>query len=434
MQFIGPLFLLISFIISNSTAAEGLVTIKSVPAGAQIYFSPASLREWKVLTRTPVSELNFPEGVYDFMLIKPDYDTCILASSVIYPGQLFIIEQKLVSSYARISIHTNPDSSTVYLDDIKLGLTPYSHNLILPGSYQIRAYPKESIFRPFTSYHTLKKGDSLTINTNHRYRGQTLSAEVMPLTPWELEVNTGIQRLSIYGHYLKKGQDTLSQLPLELPGHNFPIDSIPIDMYWPLNLHLGLPGGLELYIKLPFRQYSPSRDISGTWGPGDLALGAKVSFNKYHSALNISYKFANGSTAQNRGSGYQSLTIMAIGQASKKAFTGLANAAYEFRFSKSDEQDYNFGDRARAFAQCAYIMNPLSPYIAVNGTYSLPDKLNGSQSLDNGAYTMGAQAGINWEPSETLGVQVGIPFTVIGENSSKYWGLQLSLGYSFRLE
>jgi len=53
------------------------------------------------------------------------------------------------------------------------------------------------------------------------------------------------------------------------------------------------------------------------------------------------------------------------------------------------------------------------------------------QSLENGGHLLAPEIGVTVDAAESFGLQLGVPFTVIGKNSLKHWGVHFSMAYSF---
>jgi hypothetical protein len=118
----------------------------------------------------------------------------------------------------------------------------------------------------------------------------------------------------------------------------------------------------------------------------------------------------------------------------KKGFQLYANAGYEFRFIAKREPNLNYGDDVFVYAQASYLMNPWLPYLALNGDLFFADRWKGDKSLENGGYLLAPEAGVIVDASEGFAMQLGIPFSVVGKNILKYWGIHLSMALSVGLE
>jgi len=448
------------FVALSAWADNGRLTINTDPSGATVYFSMRSVENFELLGKTPINYTEMAEGIYTLKIIRPDFDTVMLEDITVFPGKHKKILKKLVYSYSYLEIKSDPESSVVFIDEIKTGSTPYTNTLVIPAAYTITISPKDSLFKPYKQKIFLDKSDSLFIKKQHMFRSKSFKSEHLGLPPWRAQIEFGFQRLSHSGRYsrasggdpsLKQGGSNTIKLDpgdLNFDSESFSSDSVKSSLFMPVVLRLGLPNDIEFHLHLPFRQYSPDANSTGDFGPSDMAGGVKYTLRKYKVALDATYKVDNATTSLKKtdstgqfidyerreydvGTGYKSLALSIIGMRLIKVFQVYGNVGYQFRFSNQNNRDLNMGDNIFGYLQVGYLMHPWTPYLAVHGDYSFADKSNGNDSWENDGHLLAPEVGITVDASESFGLQAGIPFTVLGKNSLKYWGVHLSLSYNF---
>ncbi|MFC1586117.1 transporter [Fibrobacterota bacterium] len=435
-------FCLVFLLTVAGYSENGRLTVTTEPSGAKVYYSAPGEEKLDFLGETPINYVEFPEGIYQFLITLPDYDSIKIEELAIFPGGHKKVFREFTSSYAFLQVNSKPDSSILFLDDVKIGQCPYTNTLVLPGVYLLTIAPRDSLYKPSKKKIQLGKQDSLNIKKQHLFRSKTFLPEHLSIPPWRIQFEAGFQRLAHSGEYDAEtgadprfaatggggGQVTTDSLSFK--SRNFPSDSVKTSILTPLVLRLGLPNDIEFHLHLPFSSFSPSVDSTGEFGPGDLILGAKYTLRKHKVGFNASYKFNNGSLVKDRGSGYKSLRLSAMGMLLKKKFQLYGNAGYEFRFTLKGESDLNKGDDIFAYLQAGYLMHPWTPYLALRGDYFFADMWKGNESFENGGHLLAPEVGVTVDATESFGLQAGIPFTVLGKNSLKHWGVHLSLAYS----
>jgi hypothetical protein len=424
---------------------NGRLTVETEPSGAKVFYATPSSEQYELMGKTPITYIEFPEGIYRFLIVLPDHDTVKIDELAVFPGRHKKIFKEFTYSYAFLKVKSKPDSSELFLDKVKLGQCPYENSLVLPGEYTLIIAPKDSLYKPSKQNIQFKKRDSVIIEKQLLYRSKTFESEHLSIPPWRIQFEGGFQRLAHNGEYDRQSGDprveqgggtsvNVETDSVKISGRNFPSDSVRATLLLPLILRLGLPNDIEFHLHLPFRQHNPFRDSTGKFGPSDLMIGAKFTLRKYNVGFDATYKFDNGSYDNDIGLGYKSLKLSAMAMLLKKSFHIYGNAGYEFRFGRKGERERNIGDDVFVYLQVGYLMHPWMPYLSLRGDYFFADMWQGNESFENGGYLIAPQVGVTVDATESFGLQLGIPFTVFGKNILKHWGVHFSLAYNIGVD
>ena len=104
-------------------AEDGCLTVTTEPSGAKVYYSTPGDEELKVLGQTPINYVQFPEGIYRFVITLEDHDTVDIEETAVFPGRHKKIFRELSGSYAYLEVESKPDSSVLFLDMRGLALS-----------------------------------------------------------------------------------------------------------------------------------------------------------------------------------------------------------------------------------------------------------------------------------------------------------------------
>lgn len=120
----------------ENTPPTGPVKFSSSPAGASIYLDN------RLIGVTPTTINGVSAGQHQVLLVKQGYDN--------YAGQLTVVNGIVTSFYAimntkpltapstgSIRLSSTPSSSSIYLDNRLIGVTPITINGIAPGQHQV---------------------------------------------------------------------------------------------------------------------------------------------------------------------------------------------------------------------------------------------------------------------------------------------------------
>ncbi len=446
---ISPLFtrilscclLLIAITTLSGFADMGRITVSTDPEGADAWLIKQGETERIYLGKTPVKYMEVEEGIYKLEMELDDYEAIIIEEMAVFPGRHKEINKKLSYNYAYLRVESSPESSTVFMDDTRIGQTPYTHSLVLPGTYTLKLFSRDSLVRPSKRTITLNKRDSMVVKKQHHYRNKSFGREHLSLPPWTIQLEAGFIRMRHNGEYDKTGTDPNCTVSISNPdckdpdslsqNRNFSSDSVKTRITVPLILRLAIPNDIEFHLHLPFSQYSPLLNESGPFGPADLEMGMKYTLRKFNVGFDATYKFDNGNFSDLNGTGYKALRLSAFGMMAKDGFQGFGNLGYEFRFSQKGTPELDIGDKIFAYGQVGYLMHPWTPYLAASGEYYFSDVLNGNEQLENDGYLLFPEVGVIIEPSENFALQAGIPFTIVGKNTLKHWAFHFSIAYNF---
>jgi|GEM_PF-1571287 len=426
------------FLSSWVWSGTGFLTIDTEPRGAEVFVKLQNEAEYQFMGKTPLTQLKLEEGVYKIEIRFVDYDTLHFESVAIFDNRIKEISEKLSYRYAYASIKTLPESSTVFMDKINVGITPHENSLILPGEYLFRIEPKSTLFKPFQKKVAFKAKDSLLLDKHHLYRSKTFEKEHLSLAPWHLQFESGLQRKKYTGRYIGKEPDPCDPLAAECTvpktessSENFELKDIKTEFLYPLTLRLAVPNNIEFHLHLPFILYNPSPDSSSIFGPGNLKLGAKYTLRKYNLGFGANYIFQSGK--ENNTQNYNSLEVVALGLINKSKFQVFGNILYKANFSPDSNKKINIGDEVQAYVRAGYLMNIWTPYLAVDGVYTFSD-LNDGQDQQNSGYLITPELGVICEVNNTLSFQAGVPFTVFGKENPKYWAFHASFALTFPVQ
>jgi PEGA domain len=145
---------------SDIKAAVGSLALSTVPSDAEFNLTGWSGRELKLKGKTPAVLNQLPVGQYVLQVSREDYRKEGRVN--VKPGETN--ELKVTFEYAEVSVTTDPDGATIFLNDKESGQTPKTITELRPGQYQVRL-EKEG-FVPFATSLQVKGNESITIATN----------------------------------------------------------------------------------------------------------------------------------------------------------------------------------------------------------------------------------------------------------------------------
>lgn len=211
-----------TFSSSNNKSTKNILTssltIFSNPPAALVYLNGDSLG------KTPLQDLNLPSDQYSMSIVKKDYhkiDTTIFLSAGNSLQLDFLLQEIVItpppiasekppppkkvkpkSSFASLTIRSNPNKATIWLNGQIKGRTPLQLSNIKPGKYQLEARK--------VNYETYKQQVSLRAREN------------MVITP-KLKLKTGAlivvkepqtARIMLNGKYIDDLDYPINQIPI----------------------------------------------------------------------------------------------------------------------------------------------------------------------------------------------------------------------------
>jgi hypothetical protein len=424
-----PLGLVLGLMWLSQTAvlASGYLTLETNPTGAEIWFAISGGSERRYLGDSPILNREMVPGTYDFWIIVENRDTLTMPSVNLVEGQHTQISRELPLHYAFISIHTDPDSGSIRMDEVELGEAPYSNAMVHPNTYRLHLKPHASRFRPRIENVRLQKGDSLNLMRPFSYRDKTFGRENLSILPGRIQVETGIQYRNRYGFI-----DTLGKR------HNYGNESEKDQIDFPLTIRVGFPFGIEPHIVIPFKRFQ--KFSGGAPFPADLAMGLKFTLRQFNAGVDVTY--AIGQKADQGGLNHDVLTLQGLGMLDKDKLLFQGNAGFEFHMKDRDDPKLNPGNQVFIHAQAGYVADMVQPYVGG----SLRFKLNGDKDgkdLDNSGFLIALEPGLTLDVQDWVSFQLGIPFSAMGTSAAKeiapdsrsnaplYWGLHFSAAFRF---
>lgn len=332
-------------------------------------------------------------------------------------GQVTQMNREIPTHYGFLEVATDPDSSEIWLDGVRIGPSPYVNNLVLPGTSKLKAMPREAHFRNLARNLSVGKGDSISLDLVAPYRDKSFQNEGLSLPAWRFQAEMGLQFRELTGGYLNEGK----KVPIST-------DSADLPTQWdfPVSVRLGLPKDFEVHLLLPFkssRDLRAAKDDSAVF-KSNMRIGAKYTYRPLNVGFDITYGlgFENSKPALDHD--FLALTLMAA--ASKGKIYGQVQAGVEFHFSSKADNKFDPGDVGMAHAQVGYLLDPFTPYLGALALYHLDDKRAGKAEKTMG-YLLVPELGFVVDVADLASIQFGVPFTIVGKNAPSYWGLHLSL-------
>lgn len=402
---------------AGAVRATGFLTLESSPTGAEVWYTGPDDPDKKYLGDTPLESRELPVGRYNLWLILPSHDTLALQDVYIAEGQVTQLNREIPTHYGYLEVATDPDSSEIWLDGVRIGPSPYVNNLVLPGTSKLKAVPRESHFKNSARNLNVGKGDSINITLVAPYRDKNFGHENLSLPEWRFQVESGLEFRSWTGNYLKEGKRD----PI-------PTDSADLPSQWdfPIGVRLGLPQNFEVHLLLPFkssRNPQVQRDTLAVFR-SNMTAGVKYTYRPLNLGLDLSYGFGFKTSSAALDHDFLALTLLAAG--SKGKIYGQAQAGFEFHFASKVNNKFNPGDVGFAHVQVGYLVDPFTPYLGASAQYRMDGTTGGKSNKDLG-YVLIPEPGFIVDLADMLSFQFGVPFTIIGKNYQSFWGLHLSL-------
>ncbi len=412
-------------------AADGQLSLETTPSGAEIWYAKSGSADKKYLGDSPLLHRNLPTGKYDLLLISADHDSLLVDDVEILPGQQTEIRREMNSRYGTLELQSWPDSLTIWLDGTNIGQTPYTHTLMLPGTYALKLSSPRPLFKPSISSVTMGKGDTIHLKKRLAYRDKNFLKENLGILPWHLQLEGGLKYSSISGAY-----DTAGKVS------NFATSDKLTQWDYPVTLRLGLPYDIETHLLVPFNSFAAKDSAAPHYR--DLKIGAKYTLREYNVGFDASYSFGLGDTSSTKKtSGHNALSLSLIALANKDKIMGFANAGYTFNFNDKLKTKLDPGDEIFLYAQVGYLLDSFMPYLGINGNYDLVSSFDGKSGND-ASYVVTPEVGFTLDFPSYTSVQLGIPFTVIGKSGSNEsgigkrvsneWGMHFSLSVNFGID
>lgn len=412
----------IALFIAKAALATGFLSLESSPTGAEVWYTGPEDPDKKYLGDTPLQNREMPTGRYNVWLILPSHDTLAIPDVYIAEGQVTQVNREIPTHYGYLEVTTDPDSAELWLDGVDLGAAPHVNNLVLPGSYKLKAVPRETYFKTSTRTVAMAKGDSILMAIHAPYRDKSFLQENLSLPAWRLQLEAGVQFRSITADY----DDSSKRVKRAT-------DSIATQWDFPVQARLGLPQGFEIHMLLPFKNFSDKavNDSGKAPFPSDMRFGVKYTYRPLNIGFDASYGVGikNSSVALNHD--ILALTLMAM--ASKDKIVGEAQAGFEFHLTDKTDNKFDPGDEIAAHAQVGYLLDPLLPYIAATGRFHLDGDHDG-KSDSTGGYLVTPEVGLIIDAADLLSLQFGVPFTIVGKSAHGFWGLHFSMSLAFGLK
>ncbi|MDB5049593.1 MAG: amylopullulanase [Fibrobacteres bacterium] len=395
--------------------ATGFLTLESSPTGAEVWYTGPDDPDKKYLGDTPLDNRELPVGRYNLWLILASHDTLAIPDVYIAEGQVTQMNREIPTHYGYLEVNTDPDSSEIWLDGVRIGPSPYVNNLVLPGVSQLKVMPREAIFKNTTRNLNVGKGDSIRLVLAAPYRDKSFFQENLSLPTWRFQLEAGVQYRSNTGFYDTAGKKV-----------KFSSDSLPYQWDFPVMARLGLPQGFEIHLQLPFNAHKDPRFKTDTISvfPANMRAGVKYTYRPLNVGFDMTYGLGFDKSTVALDHDFLALTL--IGMASKGKILGEAQAGFEFHFSSKADNKLDPGDMAFVHAQAGYLLDPLTPYLGVSGKFKLQDDYNGKAVTNSDGYLLIPEPGLIVDVADLLSLQFGVPFTIVGKSASSYWGIHLS--------
>lgn len=403
--------------LAASTAfATGFLSVESSPNGAEIWYTGPDDPDRKYLGDTPLENREMPTGRYNLWLILASHDTLAVPEISVHEGQHTLVNREIPTSYGYLAVATSPDSAGIWLDGVMAGTSPLENDLMLPGTRKLKVDPREAHLRNTASTLRIQKGDTILLSILSPYRDKTFQREHLSLTPWRLQLEAGLQQRTRTGIYDTAGKRDKASTDEKRGQTDFP-----------LGFRLGLPQGFEVHMSLPFKTYDDKDTVAAF--PSNMTAGLKYTYRPLNVGADITYGlgFEDATDALT----HDFLALSVLGAASKGNIVADAQAGFEFHFTDKVNSEMDHGDKAIVHARAGYLVDPFLPYLGLTGVLALSGDLDG-KSLDDGGYLVIPEPGVTVEIDDWLGLEVGIPFTILGKGRGvpSFWGIHGSVAVS----
>jgi hypothetical protein len=414
VKFAWPILTFIFLLVSTRMAqATGFLSLESSPTGAEVWYTGPDDPDRKYLGDTPLESRELTTGRYDLWLILPSHDTLAISDVVIAEGQVTQLNREIPTHYGFLEVLTQPDSSEIWLDGVRIGPSPYVNNLVLPGISKLKVVPRESHFKNSMRTLSLGKGDSTQLNISSPYRDKSFGYENLSLPPLRFQIEAGLGFRSVTAVYDSAGKRI-----------KYATDSIPSQWDIPLKVRLGLPHDFEIHLELPFKNFSETEASFRS----NMKGGVKYTLRPYNVGFDISYGLGLKNTKQALGHDFLALTLLAA--ASKGKIVGQAQAGFEFHFAEKSDNKKDPGEQGIVHAQIGYLVEPFMPYLGLTGMVRLNGDDNG-KTVEDGGHLIIPEPGLIIDVADLISFQFGVPFTIAGKNGPSYWGMHLSMSLGF---
>ncbi len=169
----------------------GSVSLKSTPSGAAVYLDDVSKGV------TPVTLKNIPAGTHSVVMKKAgyiDYKTSV----TVVGGKTLALSVTLKPTVGSISIKSTPSGATVYLDNVKKGVTPITLSNIKTGDHTIVL--KYSKYKDYQTKVTVLADKTTSVDATLVLLPQPFTISVTPTStsarsgdviPYTLKINGG---------------------------------------------------------------------------------------------------------------------------------------------------------------------------------------------------------------------------------------------------
>jgi hypothetical protein len=409
----------LALFLAKAALATGFLSLESSPTGAEVWYTGPEDPDKKYLGDTPLQNREMPTGRYNVWLILPSHDTLAIPDVYIAEGQVTQVNREIPTHYGYLEVTTDPDSSELWLDGVDLGAAPHVNNLVLPGSYKLKAIPRESHFKNSARNILMNKGDTIRLAIQAPYRDKSFLQENLSLPAWRLQLEAGVQFRSITADY----DDSSKRVKRAT-------DSIASQWDFPVQARLGLPQGFEIHMLLPFKNFQSKMDSTAPFA-SDMRFGVKYTYRPLNVGFDVSYGLGIKKSSVALSHDILALTLM--GMASKGKITGEAQAGFEFHLTDKIDNKFDPGDEIAAHAQLGYLLDPLLPYLGLTGRFHLDGDHNGVSDKSSG-YLLIPEPGLIIDVADLLSLQFGVPFTIVGKSNHGFWGLHLSMSLGFGLK
>jgi len=300
-----------------------------------------------------------------------------------------------------LEIVTVPDSAEVRLDGapVETDKTPYRNEKMLAGTHQIVLWPADRAQMPIHRTVAIAPNQPTSLAETFEYRTKAFDAEHLSLRPWKMEGEIGYafqQNLS--------GEPSSAQ-------------------HLPLALRLGLPYGLESHIQLPLASVASGNTASGI-GLSDLTTGLKKTIPAWDMALDLTWNAGNASR-EHGGEGFRGLQVSLIGVHAWKPIDLFGQLSYRKSVSRNDSAGFDDGVMAK-LRLGHLIAEQFLPFLEAGVTGRFADD-SMARNPDRASCDVSIAPGIIWQTTSNFALELGIPIGVGGSNTSRHWGVNLSI-------
>ncbi len=403
--------------LAGLAGATGFLTLESSPSGAEVWYSGSEEVEKKYLGDTPLDNREMAVGKYQIWLILSSHDTLAIPDVFIAEGQVTQLNREIPTHYGYLEVNSDPDSSEIWLDGVRIGPSPYVNNLVLPAAYKLKVMPRESHLKNSARSLNMARGDSVRLSVQAPYRDKSFLQENLSIPAWRFQFEAGGEYRTSTGFYDNSAEKK-----------KFSTQKADLPTQWdfPVTVRLGLPQDFETHLQLPFRSSRNPQDSIDSLDifPSNMRMGVKYTYRP----LNIGFDLTYGLGFKHSRSAYDHdyLGLTAIGAGSKGKIYGEAQVGYEFHFASKARNEFDPGDIGLLHAQVGYLLDPITPYLAASAMYHFDDDSSGV-SQKNLGYWLVPEPGLIVDVADAFSLQFGVPFTIMGKNARSFWGIHMSL-------